>query len=139
MKQDLAARLSQVSQIPWKRTSDDGWHLQRGLRVRGKRELVAVLTEWISGSSAATIGEVGSYGGKPWLVVEIHGREIVLNADTTRAAVERFVRAPDPERSWRVVATRSGRPVKVLPGPDAEPAPGWYAYLTGPGRAGELI
>ena len=32
----------------------------------------------------------------------------------------------------QVVANRRGRINRVLPGPDPEPLPGWYAYLTRP-------
>jgi hypothetical protein len=73
--------------------------------------------------------------------VVVHGcsltsavKEVVLNADTKRTAVETFVRdsRSGPERPWRVVANRRGRINTVLPGPDPEPLPGWYAYLIRP-------
>lgn len=38
-----------------------------------------------------------------------------------------------------VVASQRGHAAKVLPGPDAIPVPGWYAYLTQPGTAGQLM
>lgn len=116
-------------------------HLPRGLRVTGKRELVAVLRNWLRESRAVTVGDVGSFGGRPRLLIDVGGHEIALNADTKRAAVESFVRDswPDPDRPWRVIANRRGQVNKVLPGPDPEPLPGWYAYLTRPLGNGETI
>lgn len=59
---------------------------------------------------------------------------MVLNADTKRAAVATFVRGATagPERPWRVMTNRAGRINKVLPYPEPDPLPGWYAYLTDP-------
>jgi hypothetical protein len=64
--------------------------------------------------------------------VDVGGHEVVLNADTKRAAVEWFLEAsrPSPGRPWRVVANRRGRINKVLPDPHGSALPGWYAYLT---------
>ena len=113
--------------------SESGF-LPRGLRLVGKRELVEVLANWLTESRSVTIGDVGTFGGKRWLRIEMNGHEVVLNADTTRGAVQEFVRsnAADPERPWSVVANRRGRFNKVLSGPGNEPLPGWYAYLTHP-------
>ena len=118
-----------------------GEYLRRGLRVHGKRELAAVLAAWLEHSGAATIGDVGSFGRTAWLRINVGGPEVVLNADTRRAAVEAFVRASaaDPDRPWLVVASQRGHATKVLPNPDGIPAPGWYAYLTRPSAAGQLI
>ena len=74
-------------------------------------------------SRAPTIGDVGSFGRRPWVVVDVDGQVVVLNADTKRAAVETFVRdnGPNPERPWRVIANRDGSINKVLPGPGRDP------------------
>lgn len=83
-------------------------------------------------SQAPTLGDVGRFGGRAWLLIDLGGQGVVLNADTT--AVETFVRESTayPERPWRVIANRRGRLNKVLPGPSPEPLPGWYAYLIRP-------
>jgi hypothetical protein len=109
-------------------------YLSRGTRVCGKRELAAVLKAWLRRSQASTIGDVGTFGGRAWLHIEINGQHIMLNADTKRAAVETFVRLSDtnPDQPWRVVANGRGRVNKVLPYPHADPLPGWYAYLSQP-------
>ena len=119
----------------------DSGYLPRGLRVTGKAELVAVLASWLERSGAATIGDVGSFGRTAWVRVDLGGTEVVLNADTKRAAVESFVRASaaQPDRPWLVVASQRGHATKVLPSSTTGPAPGWYAYLTRPGTAGQLI
>jgi hypothetical protein len=113
---------------------DAAGHLPRGMRITSKRQLTQILASWLSRSSAPTIGAVGSFGGRGWLLIEVAGHEIVLNADTKRAAVETFVRdgRPDSGEAWCVVANAKGRVNKVLPNARAVPLPGWYAYLTHP-------
>jgi hypothetical protein len=81
----------------------DGWpvgspsqmsgYLPTDLRLSSKRELIEVLQVWLSDSNAETIGDVGLYGGKAWLKVQLPAHTIVLNADTRRDAIKRFVRA----------------------------------------------
>lgn len=102
--------------------------------MSGKRELAAVLKAWLHQSQAPTIGDVGTFGGRAWLHIEINGHHVVLNADTKRTAVETFVRLNDtePDQPWRVIANRRGRVNKVLPYPHSDPLPGWYAYLSPP-------
>jgi hypothetical protein len=152
LKRDLAAWLARAHHhassptgppgLPHATTpASAGVYLPRGMRIHGKRELAEVLAAWLERSGAATIGDVGSFGRSPYLRIQVGGIEVVLNADTKRAAAEEFVRASaaDPDRPWLVVAIRRGNATKVLPSPDAIPAPGWYAYLTRPGTAGQLI
>jgi hypothetical protein len=123
------------------REMDATGYLPDGLRVAGKAELVKLLRHWLSESLALTIGNVGAFGGRPWLLIDVGGQRVALNANTKRAAVEAFVResSADPDRPWRVVANRQGRLNKVLPGPDPQPLPGWYAYLIHPLQAEGVI
>lgn len=116
-------------------------HLPQGLRVQSKAELIEVLQAWLGNSHAATIGDIGAFGGKPWIWVRIDDWTVALNADTKRAAVEAVVsdHRHDPNRPWRVVANSRGRINKVVPSPDGEPLPGWYAYLPEPLDAEETI
>ena len=109
-------------------------HVPRGLTVAGKSELVDLLTAWLAESRAPTIGDVGTFGGKAWIHVDLGAYRVDLNADTKRSAVETFVRDSrrDPERPWPVIANRRGRINKVLFGPGKEPLPGWFAYLVPP-------
>jgi hypothetical protein len=143
-KQELSAWLAETCQpptqprvpavsVPTPQLDADG-HLPRGLRVAGKAELVNTLCRWLTESRAPTLGDVGGFAGRPWLLIDLGGQEVALNADTKRIAIETFVRdsSPDPERPWRVVANRRSRLNKVLPGPGSEPLPGWYAYLNRP-------
>lgn len=119
---------------------DANGHLPRGLSVAGKAALVEVLRRWLAESRAQTIGDVGTFGGRPWLLVDLGAHEVALNADTKRTAVEAFVNesGPEPDRPWRVVSNRRGRINKVIPRPEADPLPGWYAYLT-PARDAEGV
>jgi hypothetical protein len=109
-------------------------HLPRGMRIAGKPNLVTTLADWLARSSAPTIGDVGAFGGRAWLYVDVDGHEVALNADTKRAAVETFVHdgALEPARAWSVVVNTRGRANKVLPNPAGDLLPGWYAYLTHP-------
>ena len=109
-------------------------YLPAGFRVAGKRELLELLRSWLSGSSAATIGDVGNFGGRPGLLITVGGHEVALNADTTRQAVQAYVlkNSSDPDQPWLVIRNRRGRINKVLPGSDPEPVPGWFAYLREP-------
>lgn len=111
---------------------DADGHLPRGLRVTGKAALVDVVRRWLAESRAQTIGDVGTFGGRPWLFVDLGAHEVALNADTKRTAVEAFVNesGPEPDRPWRVVSNRRGGINKVDPGPGPGVLPGWYAYLT---------
>ena len=109
-------------------------YLPAGVRVAGKCELLALLTAWLSDSSAATIGDVGTFGGRPGLLITVGDHEVALNADTTRRSVQSYVlkNTSHPTRPWRVIRNRRGRINKVLPGPGPEPLPGWFAYLREP-------
>lgn len=105
-------------------------YLDHGTVVESKEALYELLRGWLNQSDTATIGDVGTFGGKAWVYVELPNATVVLNADTKRQAVAEFVRAhaeaPDG-LAWRVVANRSGKVNKVLYG-DLGSATGWYAY-----------
>jgi hypothetical protein len=113
----------------------DGY-LPAGARVIGKRELLELLRRWLTESSAATIGDVGTFGGRPGLLIKVGGHEVALNADTTRSAVQSYMlkNSSHPGQLWRVIRNRRGRINKVLPWPGPEPLPGWFAYLREPLR-----
>ena len=105
--------------------------LPRGVSVTGKQALVELLATWLERTDAPTVGDIGSFGGKPWIHAQIGDRQVVVNADTTRAAVQQVVTAwRDGARDWRVVENANGRVNKLLPWPDRKPLPGWYAYVT---------
>lgn len=58
-----------------------------------------VLGQWLA-DSGTDLGDVGTFGGRSWLLIDVGGKTVGLNADTKRAAVDTFVRdsAPDPNR-----------------------------------------
>jgi hypothetical protein len=107
---------------------EEGW-LPKGLRLRGKRELIAALRAWVDGSSAPTIGDTRSFHGQYWISADIGGHRVRLAADTTREAVRTVVNqvAANPARPWRIVANQRGRVNKVVVTDRVEP--GWYAYV----------
>lgn len=120
---------------------DDQGFLAQGTRARGKTALFQLLQKWLTESAAPTIGDVGTFGGKPWVFIDLGAYEVRLNADTKRVAVEQFVRdsRTDPERDWPVIANRNAVVNKVLPGPGAEPVKGWFAYLKEPMESPGMI
>jgi hypothetical protein len=108
--------------------------IDKGHVVRGKKELAELLREWFRTTNEPTIGDVGNYGGKAWIYVELPGATVVLNSDTKRAAVEAYLAAVGDQGSelpWRVVANLRGRVNKVLYG-DIDRAPGWFCYTLAP-------
>lgn len=117
-------------------------HLVPGLVARSKRELAATLNRWLRESSAATIGDVGTYGGRAHLHLAIDGYEAALNADTKRGAINEHVRLvarEGPDADWRVVANDRGVVNKVVPTISVDRLHGWYCYLTTPLSSPETI
>ena len=107
--------------------------MPRGSTVQGKEELATLLRGWLNRSAQQTIGDVGTYGGRAWIWIELGARRAHLNADTTRAAVRAYidhVRIHGADADWHVVANRRGKVNKVLYGPPGADAPAWYCYLT---------
>jgi len=110
-------------------------HFVRGTAVRGKAQLADLLGRWLAVSEAATIGNVGAFGGSPWLRIDLGVVTAVLNADTKRSAVTHYVRdlcRRSPDVPWHVIANRRGRVNKVVVEEDKQATPGWYCYLTRP-------
>ena len=102
--------------------------------VDTKEELVALLRDWLR-TGEKTIGDVGSFGGKPWVRIRLGGTQVVLNADTKRAAVQEYlayVAENGPDSPWPVVANQRGTVNKVVFRADGVATPGWYAYTTKP-------
>ncbi len=104
--------------------------LVRGARVAGVEELRRLLRTWLQRTGEPTVGDVGRFGGSPWLHVDLPGHELVLNADTKRAAVQEYIDAQSAELF--VVANRRGIVNKVVFRQDRTPTPGWYCYTTAP-------
>ncbi len=100
-----------------------------------KSDLASLLDCWFRETSETwepTIGDVGIFGGTPWIHLDLPSLRAVLNADTTRKAVIdylHYVTKRGAEVPWRVVANRRGRVNKVVYRADSDDAPGWYCYL----------
>jgi len=108
-------------------------YLVRGTTVRSRTELASLLERWLRASNAVTLGDVASFGGSPCARVELEGAHLVLNVDTKRSAVERFVeqaRREGVDQPWPVIANRRGRVNKVVFRQDRQETPGWYCCLT---------
>lgn len=97
-------------------------------------DLQASLVDWISTSTQATIGNVGAYGRRPIIRVDLgDGLWAGLNADTTRDGVRAMLAAgTDSGGRWRIVANRNGLVNKVEPVTTGPSIRGWYFYLERP-------
>jgi hypothetical protein len=118
---------------------DSEGHIISGVEVSGKAELGQLLRSWLKLSDAATIGNIGSFGGRPCIFIKL--QEVgtaALNADTKRAAVEQFVKYADTcgsSATLSVVPNRLGVLNKVVPfQAGTVEVPGWYCYLRTPLR-----
>jgi hypothetical protein len=123
------------STAPTGNVMDENGHLLPGIVVRSKDQLLRILMRWLEESSAATIGDVGTFGGRAHLRIDLDGTEVVLNADTKRAAVTAYThlaRRHGPDAPWKVIGNRRGVVNKVLPGAAIDAIPGWYCYLSHP-------
>lgn len=110
-------------------------HLPPITKVSNRTELAALLSHWYNETSAVTIGDVGLFGGRPCISIDLGDHQAVLNVDTKRSAVAAYlqhVRSNGAEAPWRVVANTRGRVNKLLFDADPAAAAGWYAYLRKP-------
>lgn len=109
--------------------------------VYSKRELFELLDRWLKDSSAPTIADINTYGGRAWIRIQIGSHSVHLNADTKREAVQRYIQRNrrNPSGPWPVISNRNGTVNKVLQGPDLEVVPGWYAYLKPPLHRQDVI
>lgn len=102
-----------------------------------ERELVAWLTQWRDTTSATSIGDRKTYGGRKLIDAQVAGRDVFLNADTSRDAVEQLLaHAARGPLVWSTIRNRNGIVNKITFQPDGARTPGWYCYLTA-AQAGE--
>jgi hypothetical protein len=115
---------------------DGSGHLMEGTIVQSKQAFAELLDGWLHTSKAQTIGDVGSFGGRPYVHIELGDVTAVLNADTKQAAVREYLdevgRRGDAEAPWQVVANQRGRVNKIVFRDDGQPTPGWFCYLAEP-------
>jgi hypothetical protein len=104
----------------------------RGTRVASKAALASLLQRWYVETTEDRIGPAATYGGQPWIWVDLDPCPVKLNADTRREAVGDYlddVAARGAEVPWRVVRNGRGRVNKVVYRSDYATVPGWYCYL----------
>ena len=110
-------------------------YISRVLSVTGKQQFAEVLRRWYDGSRTATIGDVGNFGGRPCIAIDLGDHSAVLNVDTKRSAVAAYLRRVQSngvDAPWQVVANARGTVNKVLFSDDPADAAGWYLYLRKP-------
>jgi hypothetical protein len=108
--------------------------IERGHKVSSKAQLLKLLGTWLR-SDEKTIGDVGSFGGKPWLYLELGSDTIQINADTNREGVERLLELNSQgNETWHVVPNSRGLPNKVTNDPSKRPIRGLYMYVNRPGQ-----
>lgn len=109
-------------------------YIPRDITVSSKTELATILTDWLSDSSAKTIGDVGTFGRKPWIRLNLDGIKLVLNSDTKRHAVMEYVDHAGRvgvESPWTMIANRNGTVNKGAYSTDTDLF-GWYCYASRP-------
>jgi hypothetical protein len=114
---------------------DAAGYLPAVVKVTGKQELADVLRRWYERSVAGTIGDVGRFGGRPCIAIELGDKRAVLNVDTKRTAVAAYLQHVElngTDAPWQVVANARGTINKVLVTDDPADAAGWYVYLRKP-------
>lgn len=110
---------------------EEGW-LPKGMQLRGKRQLIEALHDWLGRPGADTIGDTRTFHGRFWIRADVGAYRVRLAADTTRKAAQAVVdyARANPEQPWHVVANQNGRINKVVVTNRVDP--GWYAYLATP-------
>lgn len=113
---------------------------RRGHHCATRDELVHLLQQWLSASNQSVLGDIGAFGGSPWVTVTTSAGVMRINADTKRGAIQRVV---DEYRvsggaPWIVVANRRGRYNRVERGSGSSTA-GWYAYLVAEAAPGTEV
>ncbi len=96
-----------------------------------RADFVELLRWWLETTEEDTVGDVGTFGGRPWVLVETGSVRCHLNADTKRAGVRRLLELHQqhgPQLTWQVIANARGRVNRVAVGPDAEKVKGLYLY-----------
>ncbi|MEI8083998.1 MAG: hypothetical protein WCI74_19340 [Actinomycetes bacterium] len=81
-----------------------------------------------------TIGDLNRFAGvTSWLTVQLPSVRIDFHADTTRTAVQQYLkhcRHDGADSPWYIIKNRNGKVNKMTFDPDAQPVPGWFAYTT---------
>ena len=85
-----------------------------------RQEFHRALRQWLTESSADTIGEPGKSKGRPWVIVLDEERYFHLDADTTRQAVWSYLHSVEKygeDLAWTVRKATRGVRVQVAFGP----------------------
>jgi hypothetical protein len=123
---------------------DAAGYVIQGTTLESKDELFRLLRSWLQVSDMPTIGDFGDYGRRPWIFITFgRGRSGVLNADTKRAAIEKYVKDAQTRGAnvpWLVIPnSRTHQWNKLVFEKDHKPTPGWYCYLQPPNVGPEEI
>ena len=128
----LALRLLESSTTATTRGDSVDGSIPEKTAVTSKTDLANLLRAWHQRTDEPTIGDVKQFGGRAYVHVQLGEIRVALNADTKRAAVERYLQAVDTqgaELPWQVVAGGKGTLNKVIY-EGMETSAGWYAYTT---------
>ena len=105
--------------------------------IHTKAALAELLQRWFDTSTAATIGDLGRFAGRPLVRLVLgDGQVVTLNADTRRDAVRRYlneVTAHGPEAPWQVRRNRRGKINRIEFG-SSRVSHGGLVLLPAPGR-----
>lgn len=108
--------------------------IPRGHDCQSKSDFTELLRWWFETTDEATIGDVGTFGGKPWLWVQTGSQRCHLNADTRRDGVRKYLKMVAREHgklTWHAVANNRRAVNKVVFGADMQPVKYFYLYTDG--------
>src|SRR5713226_6470783 len=89
---------------------------------------------WLQNPDDTTVGPKADYGRKPWVYVRDGFRVFVLNADTKREAVGRYldlVNQYGDDLRWEIRASQQGKMTAVAYGPERCRLRSFYLYAVG--------
>jgi hypothetical protein len=89
---------------------------------------------WLHSSDDGTVGPRAAYGRIPWVYVRDGFRVFVLNADTKREAVGRYlelVKQHSDDLRWEITASQQDKMTAVLYGPERHRLKPFYLYAAG--------
>ena len=93
--------------------------------LKSKEDLYLLLKWWLKLSKKNTIGNIDNIRNNQKLIlIQIGAKSYYINADTTRAGVEEFLKNKD--RNWKIIKSKRGNLNKITN--SDQDIPGFYMY-----------
>lgn len=97
-------------------------------QLKSKSDFYMLLKYWLKLSRQDTIGDIegGQQKNTPLIKLSVGSSSYYINADTTRAGVQEFLK--NREHSWSVISSNRGNKNKVTNDPGSMDIKGFYMY-----------